>query len=60
MLNAFNETIRIDNGGRRSGIERRQFLYSSYVPERRLGGDRRAVSDRRKQNQCFKGRDRRF
>lgn len=31
----------IDNGGRRLGIERRQFSYSHYVPERRIGVDRR-------------------
>jgi hypothetical protein len=36
-----------DNGGRRSGIERRQFAYSDHVPERRSGNDRRKVVDRR-------------
>jgi hypothetical protein len=36
-----------DNGGRRSVIERRQFLYSSYIPERRSGKDRRKGLDRR-------------
>ena len=36
-----------DNGGRRSGVDRRQFTYSSYVPERRSGRDRRSIADRR-------------
>ncbi len=37
----------IDNGGRRLGIERRQFDYSYYFPERRVGLDRRTLSERR-------------
>ena len=37
----------IDNGGRRSGIERRQFTYSINIPERRSGKDRRSGIDRR-------------
>lgn len=41
-------TIRLpDNGGRRSGIERRRFQYTSHVPERRSGFDRRSGIDRR-------------
>ena len=36
-----------DNGGRRSGIERRCFSYSGVIPERRTGEDRRSGSDRR-------------
>jgi hypothetical protein len=36
-----------DNGGRRSGIERRQFEYTSHIPERRSGHDRRSGLDRR-------------
>lgn len=32
---------------RRSGVDRRQFVYSSYIPERRSGRERRALSDRR-------------
>ena len=31
-----------DNGGRRSGIESRQFSYSGHIPERRSGKERRA------------------
>lgn len=36
-----------DNGGRRSGIERREFSYAGYLPERRKGKDRRSGQDRR-------------
>ena len=36
-----------DNGGRRSGIERREFLYDQYIPERRSEEDRRSGKDRR-------------
>ncbi len=36
-----------DNGGRRSGIERRRFQYTSHIPERRSGYDRRNGIDRR-------------
>jgi len=39
-----------DNGGRRSGMDRRQSsYYSIYLPERRSGKDRRSGEDRRKQ-----------
>ena len=37
----------IDNGGRRLGIDRRQFLYTDHIPDRRLGEDRRTGRDRR-------------
>ena len=36
-----------DNGGRRSGVDRRQFLYTDHIPERRAGEDRRSRLDRR-------------
>ena len=36
-----------DNGGRRTGIERRHFNYSAHIPERRSGEDRRSGKDRR-------------
>ena len=36
-----------DNGGRRSGIERRSFSYDYHIPERRSGKDRRSGNDRR-------------
>lgn len=35
-----------DKGGRRTGIERRQFSYSLYIPERRSGLERRTNQDR--------------
>lgn len=37
-------------GGRRSGIERRTFSYSFYIPERRSGQERRKIQDRRNGN----------
>ena len=37
----------IDNGGRRLGIDRRQFLYTNHIPDRRLDEDRRTGRDRR-------------
>ena len=36
-----------DNGGRRSGVDRRHFLYTGHIPERRVGEDRRSSVDRR-------------
>jgi hypothetical protein len=39
-----------DNGGRRSGIERRRFRYTSHIPERRFGHERRSGLDRRSEN----------
>ncbi len=36
-----------DNGGRRSGIDRHQYLYSRHIPERRSGEERRCGNDRR-------------
>ena len=36
-----------DNGGRRSGVDRRQFSYTGHIPERRAGEDRRSRVDRR-------------
>lgn len=37
----------MDNGGRRLGIERRQFSYCRHLPERREAKDRRNSLDRR-------------
>ncbi len=39
--------IVIDNGGRRTGIDRREFLYAIHLPERRSDKDRRGGFDRR-------------
>jgi len=36
-----------DNGGRRLGIDRRQFSYTMHIPERRSGKERRSGLDRR-------------
>lgn len=36
-----------DNGGRRLGIDRREFSYTAYIPERRSGKERRSGFDRR-------------
>jgi hypothetical protein len=36
-----------DNGGRRSGIDRRQFSYTAHIPEHRSGKERRSGNDRR-------------
>jgi hypothetical protein len=36
-----------DNGGRRSGIERRRFQYTSHIPERRTAHERRSGFERR-------------
>ncbi len=39
--------LAFDNGGRRSGIDRRQFSYAIHIPERRSEADRRNGLDRR-------------
>jgi hypothetical protein len=55
-----------DNGGRRSGIDRRSFSYSDHIPERRRGSERRMleerrlIKDRRKALGKIAGRDRRI
>jgi len=36
-----------DNGGRRSGMDRRLFSYAGHIPERRSGDERRSGLDRR-------------
>jgi hypothetical protein len=48
-----------DNGGRRSGIERRQFSFNAHIPERRHGENRRSGKDRRSGMQWRKGKERR-
>jgi len=44
---AENAANKIDHGGRRLGLERRQFDYSHYFPERRVGLERRRLPERR-------------
>jgi hypothetical protein len=46
-LHIKNPVYNIDQGGRRLGIERRQFTYSQYYPERRIGFERRCIPERR-------------
>ena len=40
--------IASDNGGRRTGGDRRNYSYTLHIPERRKGKDRRNGDDRRK------------
>jgi hypothetical protein len=37
-------------GGRRKDLERRNYSYTSHIPERRSGNDRRVGEDRRRDN----------
>ena len=49
------KTTRInDNGGKRSGADRRQYTIMSYTPERRFGKERQGGGERRK-GQNFRG-----
>jgi len=45
-----------DNGGRRSGADRRVFSYAIHIPEKRSGYDRRSGSDRRSVRYNKKGK----
>ena len=49
----------IDYGGRRSGIDRRQFFYTDHIPARRSNNDRRNSLDRRSKLDRRNGLDRR-
>ena len=46
-LHINSPAFQIDNGGRRLGIDRRQFTYSHFYPERRFGIERRCLPERR-------------
>jgi hypothetical protein len=48
-----------ENGGRRSGIDRRQMSYAGHIPERREGKDRRTGQDRRSETDRRSGEERR-
>jgi hypothetical protein len=37
-----------DNGGTRSGTDRRKFQYTAYIPERRSSTDRRRFNSTKK------------
>ena len=61
MSTAASMNRAIDNGGRRLGIERRQFSYTDYIPSRRSSKKRRSSStdrrndiDRRNGTRCTK------
>ena len=43
-----------DNGGRRSGLDRREFSYTAHIPERRSGKERRSGVDRRIESRISK------
>ena len=47
MSERYEKMIAADNGGRRSGSERRNYSYTAHIPERRHGDDRRCGDDRR-------------
>jgi hypothetical protein len=59
MRNVYVDYNPRDNGGRRSGIERRRFSYAEHIPERRTGQDRRENGDRRSGMDRRCGEDRR-
>ena len=42
-----SKSIITENMDRRLGINRREFTYTAYLPERRSGKDRRGGNDRR-------------
>ena len=44
----FKRFLLIDNGGRRTGGDRRNYSYSIHLPERRAPNDRRCGKDRRR------------
>jgi hypothetical protein len=46
--NPYKRFVLIDNGGRRTGGDRRNFSYSIHLPERRARKDRRSGIDRRR------------
>jgi hypothetical protein len=54
-----NDEMAKDKGGTRTGIERRQFVYTEHSPERRSGKERRIEGDRRSGSGRRRGDDRR-
>ncbi len=46
-IDILEQLIILDNGGRRSGGDRRNYSYTLHIPERRNGPDRRSGTDRR-------------
>jgi len=47
-IDILEQLVILDNGGRRSGGDRRNYSYTLHIPERRKGENRRNGSDRRK------------
>ena len=47
-IDILEQLIILDNGGRRSGGDRRNYSYTLHIPERRNGPERRSGTDRRK------------
>ncbi len=49
LIDTSDSTFKVDNIGicRRIGIDRREFSFTAYVPERRTGKDRRRSEKRR-------------
>jgi hypothetical protein len=47
-INPYKKFALIDNGGRRTGGDRRNYSYSIHLPERRARNDRRSGIDRRR------------
>ena len=54
-----NDEVIKDNGESRIGLERRQFSYTAYIPERRSGRDRRKSLERRSAINRIHRKDRR-
>jgi len=54
MITAIDDTHSKDNLNRRVGIDRRQFSYTHYLPERRAGKDRRRDDDNNKPSESQK------
>jgi len=52
-------TTLIDSGGRRLGIDRRQFSYTDHIPDGRINKDRRSGIERRSDLDRRSGKDRR-
>ena len=54
-----NDEVIKDNGESRIELERRQFSYTAYIPERRSGRDRRNSLERRRVINRIRKKDRR-
>jgi len=54
-----NDEVIKDNGESRIGLERRQFSYTAYIPERRSGEDRRKSLERRRAINRIRRKERR-